>query len=96
MGIQIYVKTISLTPTEPIKLTYHGYFIDSDSEIMTEHDMDCIKSFEKSILEEGIKYCIIINPYGKILDGNCRYHVAAKTCFCWSNRCRENHLRGEG
>lgn len=78
MSVQLYAKTTSLTPTEPSKLTYHGYFNDPAEEILLEHDMDCIKAFEKSILEEGIKYCVVIDKEGKILDGNCRYHVAIK------------------
>ena len=78
--IQLYARTKDLLATEPWKLPIPPRgFNDPDEEILLEHDMDCFKAFEKDILENGFKYCLVVNPKtGAILDGNCRLHIALK------------------
>lgn len=78
--IQLYAKTKDLKLTEPNPLPIPKYgFNDPDEEILLENDMDCYKAFEKDILENGFKYCLVVNPEtGAILDGNCRLRVAIK------------------
>ena len=78
MTVQLWVRTEDTIGTEPPILQYKGHFNDPDEAILLENDMDCYKAFEKSILEEGFKYCVAMDKNGKIHDGNCRRHVAIK------------------
>lgn len=74
--IQLYAKVSDLKPTEPAKLEYKGYFNDPDETILLANDMDCVKAFKDSIEKEGFKYALVVDQYGTICDGNCRYWCA--------------------
>ena len=83
--IQFYVHIDSLTPTEPAKFRYTHYNLDGTPFLYDPEEQPFIKynkeyvecnCFLEDIRKNGIKYALVVDIHGRILDGNCRYWCA--------------------